>query len=202
MAFWRRLGKWGNPLEFLHNGCRSREKPRPLLWRPVAASGVILLAGCAVGPDYQSPQPPSVASLTSEPLERPNGGGQGGQTFVRNFEIPQRWYELFRCQPLNAITVRVIEGNADLDAARAAVRIADANTEAARGSFFPQVGASLGPSVQQQSAAQAALSGTSTSPYSLSIGQLSVSFTPDVFGLTRRQVELAAAQAEFSDFRA
>ncbi len=161
-----------------------------------AAAGVVFLTGCAVGPDYQTPSPPSLVSLTPEPLERSNSGGQGSQTFVRNFEIPQRWYELFHCQPLDAITVRVIEGNADLDAARAAVRIADANTEAARGSFFPQIGASLGPSVQQQSAAQAALSGSSTSPYSLSTGQLSVSFTPDVFGLTRRQVESLSAQAD------
>jgi NodT family efflux transporter outer membrane factor (OMF) lipoprotein len=165
-----------------------------------AAAGVVFSTGCAVGPDYQTPPPPSLVSLTPEPLERPHGGGEGGQTFVRNFEIPQRWYELFHCQPLNVITVRAIEGNADLDAARAAVRIADANTEAARGSFFPQVMANLGASAQQPSAAQAALSGTGTSPYTLSTGQLSVSFTPDVFGLTRRQVESLSAQAESQNF--
>ena len=165
-----------------------------------AAVGVVFSTGCAVGPDYQTPPPPSLVSLTPEPLERPHGGGQGGQTFVRNFEIPQRWYELFHCQPLNVITVRVIEGNADLDAARATVRIADANTEAARGSFFPQVLANLGGSAQQPSASQAALSGTSTSPYSLSTGQISVSFTPDVFGLTRRQVESLSAQRESQNF--
>ncbi len=170
---------------------------RRIMW---AAAGVAFSAGCAVGPDYQTPPPPSLTSLTPEPLEHPHGGGRGGQTFVRNFEIPKRWYELFHCKPLNVITVRAIDGNADLDAARAAVRVADANTEAARGSFFPQIGASLGSSAQQPSAAQAALSGTNTSPYSLSTGQISISFTPDVFGLTRRQVESQSAQAESQNF--
>lgn len=168
-------------------------------WRNVAA-GMTLLSGCAVGPDYQSPPPPSLASLTPAPLESPRSAGKNEQTFVRDFEIPRRWYELFHCQGLNAVTARVIEGNADLDAARAAVRIADANTEAARGSFFPQIGAGFGASRQQASASQAALSGTSASPYSLSSGQINVSFTPDVFGLTRRQVESLSAQAESQNF--
>jgi NodT family efflux transporter outer membrane factor (OMF) lipoprotein len=73
------------------------------------------------------------------------------------------------------------------------MRAADANTEAARGAFFPQIGANLGATRQQSAAAPGQ---PATSPYSVSTGQLSVSFMPDVFGLTRRQVESLAAQGE------
>ncbi len=107
---------------------------------------------------------------------------------MKALDIPQQWWSLFRCKALNGITARAIEGNADLEAAQASVRIANANTEAARGSFFPQIGANAGSSSQKPSAAQVQGLGGSTAPYSLSTGQLTVSYVPDVFGLTRRQV--------------
>jgi NodT family efflux transporter outer membrane factor (OMF) lipoprotein len=126
--------------------------------------------------------------------------GAGQQAFVHGLDIPGRWWELFHCLALNSLVSRAIDGNADLDAARAAVRIANANTQAASGSFFPQIGASFGTSAQKPSAAQAQTSGISASPYSLSTAQLSISYVPDVFGLTRRQVESLAAQAEAQRF--
>jgi len=123
------------------------------------------------------------------------------QAFVASLQIPKKWWELFHCKPLNAITARAIEGNADLEAAHAALRIANANTDAARGGFFPQIGASFGSSDQKPSASQVP-AGSSTSPYSLSSGQLSVSYVADVFGLNRRTVEALTAQAEVQYFEA
>jgi NodT family efflux transporter outer membrane factor (OMF) lipoprotein len=160
----------------------------------------LLIAGCAVGPDFHSPPPPAINSLTPAPLQTSPISGPEQQAYVKGLKIPERWWELLRCKPLNSITARAIEGNPDLDAARAAVQIANANTEAARGSFFPQIGASAGSSAQKQAAAQAQAAGATASPYSLSTGQLSVSFVPDVFGLNRRRVESLAAQAEAQHF--
>ncbi len=166
-----------------------------------AIATAILTSGCMVGPDYHSPPPPTVASLTPEPLPRSPISGPDQQIYVKELDIPQQWWSLFRCKPLNRITARTIASNADLDAARAAVRIANANTEAARGSFFPQIGTNIGSSAQKPSAAQVqSMGGSSIAPYSLSTGQLTVSYMPDVFGLTRRQVELLAAQEEAQHF--
>ncbi len=169
---------------------------------PIAmtATASLFLACCAVGPDYRSPSAPAVASLTPEPIKA-QMSGPDRQAYVQGLEIPQRWWELLRCRPLDAVTARAIDGNADLEAAQAAVRIANANTEAARGAFFPQAGASFGSSAQKPAASQVA-AGASTSPFSVSTGQLSVSFVPDVFGLTRRQVESLEAQAEVQRFEA
>jgi NodT family efflux transporter outer membrane factor (OMF) lipoprotein len=156
----------------------------------------LFLGGCAVGPDFRSPAAPTLASLTPEPLKMRRMSGPEQQAYVKDLEIPQRWWELFNCRGLNAITARAIQGNADLEAAQAAVRVASANTEAARGAFFPQIGASAGASSQKPPAT----GGASASAYSVSSGQLSVSFIPDVFGLTRRQVESLAAQTEVQRF--
>ena len=166
-----------------------------------AAITAILTAGCMVGPNFSSPPPPTVSSLTPEPLPRSPMPGPDQQAYVKELDIPQQWWSLFRCKPLNRIAARAIETNADVEAAQAAVRIANANTEAARGSFFPQIGANFGSSTQKPSAAQVqSVGGTSVAPYSLSTGQLSVSYMPDIFGLNRRQVELLAAQEEVQHF--
>ncbi len=152
-----------------------------------------------MGPDFHAPSSPAVNSLTPEPVKIIRMSGAQQQAYVRDLGIPERWWQLFRCEALNTITTRAITANADVEAAQAAVRIAFANTEAARGAFFPQVGANLGSS-QQKPASNQVGAGASTSPYSVSSGQLTVSFMPDVFGLTRRQVESLAAQTEVQQF--
>jgi NodT family efflux transporter outer membrane factor (OMF) lipoprotein len=168
--------------------------------RGVAGILAATMAGCAVGPNFKSPAPPPITSLSPTQLQTSRVGGPAQQAYVHGLDIPQRWWELFRCPQLNAILARAIDGNPDLEAATAAVRIAIANTNAAQGSFAPQIGASLGPSWQKQSPAQASLSGGGTSPYTISTAQISVSYFADVFGLNRRKVESLTAQAEAQHF--
>ena len=181
-------------IDSICQGLQSHRRSRP------CGRNNYLAAGCTVGPDYRSPPPPTVSSLTPELLPRSPIPGPDQQAYVKELDIPQQWWSLFRCKPLNKITARAIESNADLDAARAAVRIANANTEAARGSFFPQIGSNFGSSSQKPAAAQVQNVGGGISPYSRSTGQLTVSYMPDVFGLTRRQVESLAAQEEAQHF--
>ena len=169
---------------------------------PALSATVMALAaaGCAVGPDYEPPPAPAVASLSPTPLHMSRARGPGQQAYVRGLAIPQRWWELFHCPPLNSVVSRAMDGNPDLRMAQAALRAANANTEAARGSFFPQIGASLNSSSQRPSAAQRQASGTSTSPYTVSSAEVSVSYALDVFGLNGRRVESLAAQAEAQHF--
>jgi NodT family efflux transporter outer membrane factor (OMF) lipoprotein len=187
-----------NPAPAIANDPRLRG--RKAGW--VATIGLVplLTTGCAVGPDFRRPPPPTVSTLTPTPLPAVGEKRPAAQALVQSLDIPQRWWELFHCRELDALVARAIDANPDLDAARAAVRIADANTRAAQGSFFPQIGANLQSSSQKPSAAQAQAAGTTTAPYSLSSGQLTVSYMPDVFGLNARQVESLAAQAEAQRF--
>ena len=165
----------------------------------IGAAISILISGCAVGPDFRSPPPPSTV-LSPTPLAKTEGRGGARLAYVEGLAIPERWWELFHCPALNFVMRRAISANPDLEAAQAALRIADANMQAARGSFFPQIDASASASSQRPNPAQAAAAGTSLSPYSVAFGQLSVSFALDVFGGNRRRVESLAAQAEAQYF--
>jgi NodT family efflux transporter outer membrane factor (OMF) lipoprotein len=158
--------------------------------------------GCALGPDFRTPSPPAVTSLSPTALNKAGVSGAEQQAYVRGLDIPRRWWELFHCEPLDSLVALAIQRNPDLEAAQAALRIANANTQAARGGFFPQVGANIGTSSQKPSAVPPLAAGTNTNPYSLATGQLTVSFLPDVFGLNSRRVESLAAQAEAQHFEA
>ena len=105
-------------------------------------------------------------------------GGVEQQAFVQGLDIPRRWWELFHCDPLNSVVTRAIDRNPDLAAAQAALRIANANTQAARGGYYPQVGANIGTSSQKPNVAQTQPIGTGTSPYTIATGQLSVLVCP------------------------
>jgi len=171
-----------------------------MAWVSMAwVSAALLGSGCALGPDFRAPAPPQVGALSPTPLAR---AGANQQAYVAGLDIPRQWWELFRCQPLQSLIARAIARNPDLEAARAALRIAEANAGAARGASYPQVGATLGPSWQKPNPLATQGSTASTSPYSLATGQLTVSFMLDVFGLNRRRVESLVAQAEAQHFEA
>jgi NodT family efflux transporter outer membrane factor (OMF) lipoprotein len=133
------------------------------------------------------------------PLSNPAVHGPK-QVYISGMDIPRRWWELFHCKVLNSLVSRGIERNPDLEAARAALRVADANTQAARGGYYPQISANAGPSWQKPGPVQGQPPGLGTSPYTVTTGQLSISFMPDVFGLNRRRVESLSAQTEAQYF--
>ena len=159
-------------------------------------AATLFVSGCAVGPDFRAPDAPEVTRLTPEPMKGGRASGPEAQAIVSSLDIPGRWWELFRCRALDGLIRRALEQNPDLDTARAAVAMADANAGAQRGGFFPQVSAGADGSWQKQSSASARGAGFSAHPYRIDAGQISVSFLPDVFGQNRRKVESLEAQAE------
>jgi len=164
---------------------------------------VATLTGCAVGPDFLLPDPPRVTGYL------PKGRGAGdsgklvaGQRVVSGADIPGRWWELLRSRHLNQLIEQGIIYNADLAAAEAAVRVAQANALAQRGALFPTVAANFNPTRQQVAG------GTVTSPlvsnatlFNLHTAQVTVSYVADVFGGTRRLIEAADAQTELQAFQ-
>jgi len=164
-----------------------------------------MASGCAVGPDFKHPAPPTVSGYTTQapPTTVAASGVPGGtaQHFV-NADIPADWWTLFHSRPLNDLIEQALAHNADLGAARAALNVAHETTRAQRGAYAPQV--SLGPSVTRQrdpSETLAPVPANNASLYSLITPQLSVSYVPDVFGLNKRTVEAAAAEEEASRYQ-
>jgi len=163
-----------------------------------------MLAGCAVGPDFQKPPAPPVERYTAEPLATESAAAEttGGakQRFVADMDIPAQWWTLFGSTALNALVEQSIKANPNLHAAQAALRVAEENYLSQRGAFFPSVQASLQPTRQKIANDVSSPLNSGASLFSLHTAQLSVAYAPDVFGGVRRTVENAQALADAQRF--
>src|SRR5215469_15096942 len=166
----------------------------------------VALTGCAVGPDFERPRAPDVPGYTPEALPgqttATNVKGGEAQRFVQGLDIPGRWWTLFRSEALNSLVEQALENNPTLPAAEAALRQAWENVYAEQGAFFPTVLASFSPS-RNKTATGAVSSASATGKpwFSLYTAQVAVSYMPDVFGGTRRQVESLMATAKFQRYQ-
>jgi NodT family efflux transporter outer membrane factor (OMF) lipoprotein len=167
-------------------------------WAPILI--LSLLAGCAVGPNFKRPAAPTTDRYTDRPIETTasttNVAGGEAQRFVEGLEIPGKWWDLFHSKPLNDLIERSITNNPSLSAAQAALVVARENTLAQRGAFYPSIAGSFSASRQRQSDLIAPTPNANVFQYDLFTPQVSVSYVPDVFGLTRRTVESFKAQEE------
>jgi NodT family efflux transporter outer membrane factor (OMF) lipoprotein len=171
----------------------------------LAALGALVVGGCAAGPDFTTPAPPSVSGYVASPLAAtaavPGIAAGSAQQFVKDADLPGDWWTLFHSQALNDLVAQALKANPDLKAAQAALRQAHETTLAQRGAFFPSVTAGFSANRFRQSGALAPTPATNALQYSLFTPQVSVSYAPDVFGLTRRTVEGARAQEQASRFQ-
>jgi NodT family efflux transporter outer membrane factor (OMF) lipoprotein len=166
----------------------------------------VLVAGCAVGPDFEPPELPKTESYTQSELikETASAPGQGGQPqrFIQGQDIPAEWWHLFKCQPLNELIKQGLKNSPHLEAAQAVLRQARENLTAEIGTaFLPAVDAQLG---AQRNKANGATSGLSNSPpqtFNLYNASVQISYTFDLFGGARRQVEALESQVEYQNFQ-
>src|SRR5579862_45853 len=88
----------------------------------------LVLTACSVGPNFHRPAAPQVERYTPEPLPEqiPASPLDGVETqrFVRELDLPARWWQLFHSEKLDSLIEDAIANNADLKAAQAAVRVA------------------------------------------------------------------------------
>src|ERR1700737_3299774 len=175
-----------------------------------AASVAILTAGllsaCAVGPNFKPPEAPRNAAfvpagqIAPETAAASLPGGQA-QRFVDGMDIPGQWWTLFQSAPLNALIERALANSPTLEAAQAALRQANENVAAQRGSYYPSVSGKVESQRQKGSGAALGIPGFPSSYfYNLDTASVNVSYTLDAFGGTRRQVEALQAQAEYEQF--
>ncbi len=173
--------------------------------RILTLAAAMTAAGCAVGPDFERPAAPASANYTSTPLpERTvSSDVRGGeaQRFVEGLDIPGQWWTMFQSPSLNALVERALKANPDLQAAQAALRVAMENVAAGQAAFFPSIQAGYMPTRQRASGVLAPpLAASDASIFNLYTAQVTVSYTADVFGGARRQVESLRAQAEAQRF--
>jgi len=172
---------------------------------PALLCAALGLAGC-VGPNFHRPAPPAVDRYTAEALpsqtESANGAGGEAQKFLVEGDIPRDWWTRFGSEELNALVTDALRANPSVQAATAALRQANENTAAQRGSYYPAVQAGFDATRQRDAVGVLAPNlASGTALYNLYTPQVTVTYVPDVFGLNRRQVESLAATAESTRFQ-
>src|SRR6516165_666795 len=166
----------------------------------------LLGTACAVGPDFARPAAPDVSGYTSAPLTSQTASsdipGGESQRFVQALDIPGQWWTLFHSAALNALIEEALKNNPTLPAAEAALRQAWENVYAQQGAFFPTAVVSYSPSSNKTATGVVFTAASSGPPFfTLHTAQVVVTYAPDVFGGTRREVESLTATTEFQRFQ-
>ncbi len=176
------------------------------LWPSVAAIVVSLtaLAACAVGPDFAPPPAPAVSGYTPDtppaPTTTADVAGGAAQSFVMGRDIPGDWWKVFHSKEVDVLVAEALRANPNLQAAQAALWRAKESLYASAGSMLPAVDGNAQATRQQFSPAEFGLSGPPET-FSLLQTTVNVSYTPDVFGGVRRQIEANAAATEYQRFQ-
>lgn len=161
----------------------------------IALAGAV--AGCAVGPDFHPPVPPSSSGYGPGEPSAPIPA----QTLDRGVKPADGWWRAFSSPELDAMVSEALAANPDLKSADAALRQAHELLAAERGALLPGVDASYQAQRAKTSNAIAPVLSNNSTLYSLHTAQIEVSYVLDVFGGTRRTIEQAAAQAEAARFQ-
>jgi NodT family efflux transporter outer membrane factor (OMF) lipoprotein len=162
------------------------------------------LAGCTVGPDFEAPDKPTIKGYTPEDLvprtsSAPVHGGEA-QSLMLGADVPGRWWQLYGSAELDSLVVQSLRANPDLDAAQAALRQAREQLYAQQGALFPTIKGNASATQQLQSGTQFG-DPSLTSQFGVTSTSLSISYTLDIWGGVRRQVESQAALAEYQRFQ-
>jgi NodT family efflux transporter outer membrane factor (OMF) lipoprotein len=172
----------------------------------LAASLACIVAACAVGPDFKSPAPPAAADYGSAPAQgetaAAEGADGGAQRFVAGMDIPGQWWSVFQSPKLAHLVDEALKANPNADAAKAALRQAHELYSAQWAGYFPTVQGGL--SATRSKYATETITPTTVSPdpsYSLYTAQLTLSYTPDIWGANRRAAEQAKALEQNARFQ-
>ncbi|MEI6094331.1 MAG: efflux transporter outer membrane subunit [Gammaproteobacteria bacterium] len=160
----------------------------------------LLLPGCAVGPNFHRPVAPIIKHYAEHPLPKstvatPTLGGRT-QYFKINQKISAEWWTVFQSKALDRLIRDALKANPDMRAASASLQMAHEATKISRTAFLPLLNGNVDPTRQQTSGSLASNLSSNAYLYTLTTASLSVSYLPDVFGATRRQVESTKALEE------
>ncbi|MBC7210837.1 MAG: TolC family protein, partial [Pseudomonas sp.] len=154
----------------------------------------MLLAGCTLGPDFQSP--PSEAPQDWASLQ---GEAAASQPVAEPMEL--RWWDSFHDAQLSALIQKVTERNLDLQMASARLLQSRALRSTVAADEMPTVDANAGYSRARNSAE--GLNDPSgkagKSAYNLWQGDLVAGWELDLWGRVRRQVEAADASVAVAE---
>lgn len=155
-----------------------------------------LLTACATGPAYERPQI-DVPARFKETTLTPEQARQWKHAQPADSLARGQWWTVFGDANLNALQVRALQANHDLEAAAARVSQARSMQKRARADRLPDLDAGVGPLRQRSSTATDNGSGRdATNPVTTWRAQTELSYEVDLFGRIKSEIDAATADAQ------
>lgn len=188
----------GSRLLFFSRLSQPQHRARAMFWLATVA----VVAGCAVGPDFETPAAPEVDRYTAQPTpaqtaSTPVHGGEA-QALVIGEQLPVQWWQLFGSPKLDALVQQAFANSPTVLSARATLTQAQEILRAQHGAQVPTVDAGLG--AQRQKTFMNFDEPSVIGPMNLYNAGVDVAYGVDLFGGLRRMIEAQGAQVDFQRY--
>ena len=165
---------------------------------------LFVLSGCAVGPDFKSPEAPQATHYTQSSLPSETASSKiplgEAQRWVEGGSIQEAWWHCFGSDALNQLIEEALKSSPTLASANANVRQAQELFAAYAGfNDYPQVELQLGAVRQKTSPSSQGLNGESRH-YNLYTAGAGIHYNLDFFGGNKRALESLAARIDYRRF--
>jgi NodT family efflux transporter outer membrane factor (OMF) lipoprotein len=170
----------------------------------IVGIATVALGSCIVGPGVHTAEFAAPGSYTASPLpsqtaSAPTDGG-ASQRFTFAETLSAQWWTLFRSPDLNELIKQGLAGNPSLSSAQAALRQAEETLRAASGALlYPSIDG--GVQATRLRASGASVGGGPSYEFNLYHASVNVSYTLDLFGGSRHQLEALAAQVDYQRYQ-
>ena len=158
-----------------------------------------LLAACGLEP-LRAPEIPAPQAYTATPptLEV---AGASGQAFAPGADIPGQWWALYRSPSLDRLVRAALDDSPTLARAAAKLRGAEEALASRQGSALPKVDAKLNANrVDVKPESLGARQLPVEMPLNLYLASVNVSYTLDLFGATRSDLEALRATVDYDRY--
>src|SRR5882672_8262376 len=169
------------------------------------ALAILVLAGCAAGPNFQSPPAPAAKTYIPDQAAVTAGTAAGvtaAQTFHPGAPLSPQWWHAFGSPTLDTLVERAVAGSPDVAQSQARLLEAQANMAAQSGATrLPTLDATVSAARQRVYLAGLGFANAPTpAPFNLYNVSVNASYALDLFGGNRRAVEGLSAQVDYQFF--
>lgn len=169
-----------------------------------ATVAALTLVACAVGPDFKRPAAPAADGYLHAAAAPGKTDAQDLQHLNSGAEVAAEWWQLFQSPLLDEVVRAALAGSPTLAAANATLAQAREQVVIARAALLPELNANAGVQHSRVNVQVAGLGGPGSSSgggsnlYTLG---LSASYSLDLFGGVRRNIEQQSALADYQRYQ-
>ncbi|HVQ61099.1 MAG TPA: efflux transporter outer membrane subunit [Burkholderiales bacterium] len=172
--------------------------------RAALPASLLLIAACASDP-VKPPDVPATGDYTATPVPPETASadvrGGGAQRFVTGQDIPSQWWTLFRSPALDTLVRDALAGSPTLARAGARLHQAEEDYGGRTGTQYPRIDAKLSANrVDAQAKSLGVQALPVATPLNLFLASVSVSYTLDLFGSTRSELEALRSETDYQRY--